>query len=193
MNTDGTPASLCAWCIAALILGLIVVPLGWLGGGWWALARGRPKILRVVGIYGLGLFGLYAAALAWGVWRIGPWRSGVVAHGFGAEGREFCVVQTYKAIVEPFQVSLYERRPGEQWRWHYLEHEDVGWRSATVTFQDGRARVTRNGAPFTEIALAAGSLGTETATTAETISCPAHYSVEQVRAFHDDYFGGRRR
>lgn len=84
---------------------------------------------------------------------VGPWRSGVLIQGMSPAGNEYCIVQTYKNLFEPYQVSFYIRDEEGLWHWNYLEHEDNAWRSADVKFKDKMVVVFRNGKAFKEIEL----------------------------------------
>ncbi|MDF1789013.1 MAG: hypothetical protein P1U82_24335 [Verrucomicrobiales bacterium] len=93
------------------------------------------------------LVGVIAAYLG----SVRPWQSKILAHGHSPEGREYCLVQTYRDLVEPYQVSFYIRDANGIWRWNYLGHQENGWKSGTVTFSDGSALIERNGAMLKEI------------------------------------------
>lgn len=70
-----------------------------------------------------------------------------------AQRTRVLIVQSYSAFGEPYRVSFYMRDKGGVWRWAYLEHEDLAWRSAEVRFTTGVATVFRNGRPFSTIPL----------------------------------------
>jgi hypothetical protein len=108
----------------------------------------RPD-MTILGAVTLVYLPVLAAFLFW----VGPWRSGVVVAGKSRDGRDYCVVQTFQDLAEPFRVALYVRTDGGAWRWYYLEHEDCGWRSARVEIVDGVAHVLRNGAWFRDVPL----------------------------------------
>ncbi len=110
---------------------------------------------RVLLTFGTGVLGFYLALLVAYIVSVGPWRSGILTQGKLPEGREFCVVQSFKDMFEPYQVSFYVRDEAGVWHWNYLEHEDVAWRTAAVTFSNSVAYVSRNGVPFDEVVLPA--------------------------------------
>ena len=120
---------------------------------------------------------------------IRPWQSKVLAHGFSPEGREYCVVQTFRDVVEPYQVSFYIRDDQGVWRWNYLEHEDNGWRSATVNFTDSSAMIKRNGVPFKELKIPSGQVDLSTVLPGYRDQyCDKDFSVEEVLAFHNQKY-----
>ena len=92
-------------------------------------------------------FGVIATWLV----SIRPWQSKILAHGQSPEGREFCLVQTFRDLAEPYQVSFYIRDANGIWRWNYLGHQENGWKSGTVTFSNGSAFIERNGVMLKEI------------------------------------------
>lgn len=156
---------------------LIAIPSALVLAGGWAILRARSSLLRffaggfILGSVTLGIL------VGWLLVQIGPGRSGVVAVGETARGREFCVVQTYKDLVEPYQVSLYVRDDAGAWRWHYLEHEDNAWRSAKVDIVGERAVVFRNGERFREVDLAR-----------PTFTLPPELAFEDVARGHHERF-----
>ena len=144
------------------------------------------KRTAIISLVLLALFiGLVAAYLV----AIRPWQSKILAQGVSPEGREYCVVQTFKDLVEPYQVSFYVRDPEGVWRWHYLEHEDSGWKSAEVIFSEGSSQIQRNGTSFKEIPLPNDQvdLGKIQAGYRDYY-CDRGYSVEDVFAFHNQKY-----
>jgi len=107
--------------------------------------------------------------------RVGLGRSGIITSGTLPDGREYCVVQTYRDLVEPYQVSLYVRDIAGTWDWYYLEHEDNAWRDARVEFHDGHATVHRNGELFREI---------ELSSVFKNESLPASLTIAEVEDRH---------
>lgn len=145
--------------------------------GW----RGARLLLG----FGTGTVASYLVLLsAYIVW-VGPGRSGILTQGRSPEGREYLVVQSFKNMVELYQVSFYVRDEVGTWHWNDLEHEDAAWHSATVTFSNGAAQVRRNGNPFREIALPAKPVDLAQVGPADhNHFCPATFTVDEVVAFH---------
>lgn len=115
-----------------------------------------------------------------------PCQSKVLAHGYSPEGREYCIVQTFKGLTEPYQVSFYIRDPDGIWRWNYLEHEDNGWKSAKVSFSQGLAAIERNGQAFKEMEIPSDSVDLAAVLPGYRDEyCPSDYSVEDVLVFHN--------
>lgn len=102
---------------------------------WWCTAAA----------YGVAMLALVVSS--------GFWRGGIVAAGQLADGREYCVVQTFQDLSEPFRVTLYVRTDDGAWRSYYLEHEADGWRSAEVELAGDRVRVKRDGVGFRDVAI----------------------------------------
>lgn len=128
------------------------------------------------------------ATLAFVLW-VGPGRSGILAQGTSPEGREYCVVQTFKDMFEPYQVSFYIRDAAGVWRWNYLEHQDVAWRSARVDFSNGVARVSRNRVPFRDIGLPTNTLDLSSMQPGYRDDyCPSNFTVDDILRFHNRKF-----
>jgi hypothetical protein len=123
-----------------------------------------------------------AAFVAW----VRPWQGGILVQGQSADGQEFCVVQTFKGLVEPYQVSFYIRDNNRVWRWNYLEHEDTAWRSASVEFVSGKAIVSRNGKPFREVGMPTGTFDLASVPSGYVDDyCPPEFTVQDVLRFHN--------
>jgi hypothetical protein len=127
------------------IAGIYVVPLALLGVAIWCLRAptlSRAKKAVWVGVTCVASVPLAALTLlmVWFAAENFPFTSGVIAHASSAHGEEACVVQTFKG-AEPYQVSLYARRAGQPWVWHYLAHQDGRWRSCRIDFSEGQLRV----------------------------------------------------
>ena len=101
---------------------------------------------------------IFFGAIATWLVPIRPWQSKILAHGHSPEGREYCLVQTFRDLVEPYQVSFYIRDANGIWRWNYVGHQENGWKSGTVTFSDGSALIERNGAMLKEIEIPSESV-----------------------------------
>lgn len=109
-----------------------------------------------------------------------PFTSGVIAHAFSPTGEEVCVVQTYKGIAEPYQVSLFARRPGQKWVWSYLAHQDSRWSFCRIEFA-GDALCVYRGFQLNRTF----SLARTTDLSAALGPLPAEYSPEQILAYHN--------
>ncbi len=94
---------------------------------------------------------IFFGAIATWLVSIRPWQSKILAYGHSPEGREYCLVQTFRDLAEPYQVSFYIRDANGVWRWNYLGHQENGWKSGIVTFSDGSAFIERNGVMLKEI------------------------------------------
>ncbi|GEM_PF-4346624 len=77
---------------------------------------------------------------------IRPWQSKILAHGRSPGGLGYGLMQTFRDLVEPYQVSFYIRDPHGIWRWNYLGHQENEWKSGTVTFSDGSAFIEKGAA-----------------------------------------------
>ena len=130
----------------------------------------------------------FSAVVAFVVW-VGPGRSGVLARGKSPTGQEYCVVQTFKGLTEPYQVSFYVRDASGIWRWNYLEHQDVAWRTATVDFSNGVAHVSHNGATVRDILLPTNTVDLATVQPGYRDDyCPSNFTAEDILAFHNKKF-----
>ena len=136
---------------------------------------------------GLGV--LVLLLLAWGYYSIGPNQSGIVKAGLSPDGREYFIVQTYRDIIEPYQVSFYLREPNGDWRWHYLEHEGDIWRNAEVEFRGTEIDVYRHGELYRVIDNDPESLGPLTEEDFRNNNClPADWDRARVAARHHARF-----
>lgn len=117
-----------------------------------------------------------------------PGHSRIITQGTSPKGQEYCVVQSFQDLVEPYQVSFYIRDTGGVWHWNYLEHEDLAWRSAKVEFRGDIALVSRNGVPFREISLPTNMVDMATIPTGyRYYYCPANLTAEEVFQFHNQH------
>lgn len=120
---------------------------------------------------------------------IRPWQSKILARGYSPEGREYCLVQTFRDLAEPYQVSFYVRDANGIWRWNYLGHQENGWRSGTVTFSEGSTFIERNGVMLKEIQIPNESLDM-----AEVLPGYRHHylgselTTDDVFAFHNQRY-----
>lgn len=115
------------------------------------------------------------------VWQF-PFTSGVIAHAVALSGEEVCIVQTFKGL-EPYQVSLFARQPGQKWVWSYLAHQDSRWRSCRIEFQGGRLLVYRGFTLNNTFSLARA---TDVANDVDPL--PADYTPERILAYHNQLF-----
>ena len=126
------------------------------------------------------------AGLVSGWLIIRPWQSKILTRGYSPEGREYCVVQTFKGFVEPYQVSFYIRDAEGIWRWNYLAHQDNGWKAASVTFSQGAAQIVRNGTLFKVISIPTNQVDlTQVLPGYRNDYCDRSCSVEDVFEFHN--------
>lgn len=125
----------------------------------------------------------FAGLLAWFAVVNFPFTSGVVAQASTATGEQASVVQTFKS-AEPYQVSLYVRRPAEPWAWNYLAHQDTRWRTCRIEFAADIVRVYRGDTLVRELSLARAT----DATIHPGNSLPSQYSAQQLLAHHDRRF-----
>jgi hypothetical protein len=109
--------------------------------------------------------------------------------GVGVTLTEYCVVQTFKDLGEPYQVSFYIRDTNGVWRWNYLEHEDIAWRSASVKFSNDKAIVYRNGIDFKEIAMPTGTIDLASVPGGYVdYYCPSEFAAQDVLNNHNNKY-----
>ena len=143
------------------------------------------RITTAIFIVSVLMLGIIAVVLI----AIRPWQSKILAHGFTPQGREYCVVQTFRDFVEPYQVSFYVRDAQGIWRWNYLEHEDNGWKSATVKFTGNSALIERNGVQFKDIKIPSDQVDLSTVLPGYRDQyCDKDFSVEEVFTFHNQKY-----
>jgi hypothetical protein len=148
--------------------------------------RSTGGVIRFFSVIGI----LLLLLIAWYFAMVRPGQSGVVVTGESQDGREYCIVQTYRDLIEPYQVSLYVRDSAGSWRWHYLEHEDNAWRSARVEFQGAQVVVYRNSERFREIELDREAIEKVTPElTRKERALPAELSVNEVARLHHVRYG----
>ena len=183
-----------AWLLQiALVLVLVGMPLLLLIFGVRQFRKSRSVGARIAMGIGVAVCATYLSTIAAFVWWIGPGRSGILVKGHSPEGMEYCVVQTFKDMVEPYQVSFYIRDADGLWRWNYLEHEDVAWGSAQVEFHGSVVKVSRNGQPFRDIPMPTGRVDIATVQAGyRDYYCPAVYSAEDVLRFHNKKYRAER-
>ena len=73
---------------------------------------------------------------------IQPWRGGLVASGTSPDATQCVVTQSWNGWGgEFYTVRLHARKPGEEWRWHYIDHEATRWRKCKMTFSEDGSRL----------------------------------------------------
>ena len=140
---------------------------------WWS-SVGFVALLPLLGISFL---------LLWFTVANFPFTSGVIAHASSPVGEEACVVQTFKG-AEPYQVSLYARRPGQPWRWHYLAHEDNRWWNCRIEFADGQLRVYTGSTLRKSFSVAEATSKADSAHE----ELPTSFTPEQILAQHNAHY-----
>ena len=184
-----SPNTIRIFILLAVLVILVGTPLVCIFVGLKRLKTSSPRGAKVplwTGI--IILAGYLSAVVAFVVW-VGPARSGILAHGKSPTGQEYCVVQTFKGMVEPYQVSFYVRDSAGVWRWNYLAHQDVAWRSASVDFSNGVAHVSRNGLPFRDISLPTNTVDLSSVQPGYRDDyCPSNFTAENILEFHNSKF-----
>ena len=93
----------------------------------------------------IGVLGLAVTVFGgcWLVLSFAPGGNRVIARTLAPDGTEMCLIQRWEG--EPYRVSFYYRRPGQQWGWFYYEHEDTRWWLGSIRLSaDGkRAEIRR--------------------------------------------------
>lgn len=141
-------------------------------------SHGRGRIMTG---FGAVLLLVVLAPLAYHLFLGGPWHTRVVTHGTSPSGQEYCVLQAFQDLGEPYQISFYIRDTNGVWRWNYLDHEGYAWRSADVAFSAEHAQVSRNGKPFRDIQIPTGTVDLATIPAGyRNHYAPAELSVEQL-------------
>ncbi|MCD8534913.1 MAG: hypothetical protein LR011_09035 [Verrucomicrobia bacterium] len=136
-----------------VLLVILAFPIVLLIAGFRSRQRPRSMGSKLLIGSGAALCLIYGAGFVQLISAIGPGQSGLLASGTTPEGREYCVVQTFKSWIEPYQVSLYARDETGLWHWKYLEHEANSWQPVEVTFAEGKAQVFSKGALAGEVDL----------------------------------------
>lgn len=136
-----------------VLLVILAFPFVLLIAGFGNSRRPRSRGSKVLIGSGVILILLYAAGFVQVIVAIGPGQSGLLASGATPDGREYCVVQTFKGWIEPYQVSFYVRDESGLWHKKYLEHEANSWKPVDVRFADGKAQVFSKGVLAREVDL----------------------------------------
>lgn len=140
------------------------------------LWTGLGVLLLMPLVFILSLLGLFAAANF-------PFTSGVIAEASAPNGEQACVVQTFKG-AEPYQVSIYIRRTGGPWTWHYLAHQDTRWRRCRIDFEGDALRVYTGATLRKTFSPAEATLRSKD--TGHDL--PANFTPAQIAAEHNEYF-----
>ena len=146
-------------------------------------SRGGRVALKVFAgafLLWLGLFAVYVVKV------VAPWRNPVRAQGFSAEGREYCVVQTFDGFTD-YQVSFYLRDTSGVWHWNYLAHDDDSWGDTSVEFSGTVIRVRCEGVVVREIRFA-DAVKPAGPNADRAASFPVTFSVADVAAAHRQRF-----
>jgi hypothetical protein len=166
--------------VMPLVLSVVAIPRLIAGN-----ATSRTKKILWGSLFGISLLpilGIGCLILCYVVANF-PFTSGVIAHGSAPGGEEACVVQTFKG-TEPYQVSLYVRRPGEPWVWHYLAHQDNRWWNCRLEFARDELRVYTGFTLRKTFSLAEATVLPKD----PQYQLPANYTPQQILAKHDEYY-----
>jgi hypothetical protein len=181
-----------SYSIPFLVILMIVVvfPLACISFGIARIGSKSSGGKLFLGI-GIGIVCVYGLlVLRYFIW-IGAGRSGIVVQGTSPEGRQYCIIQTYKGWVEPYQVSFYIRDTSGIWRWNYLAHQDRAWKSATVTFSGGTAHVIRDGQHYRDILLPTNTVDLATVEPGYRGDySPSNFTPQDILAVHNQKFKG---
>jgi len=175
--------------VAQLVVVLVVVTLlcGPILLICFGLRRAKRGLARGRIIAGLGtvLLLVFLAPLAYHLFLGGPWLTRIVTQGTSPSGQEYCIVQAFQNLAEPYQISFYVRDTNGVWRWNYLDHEGYAWWNAGVEFSGAQALVSRNGKPFREITMPTGTVDLASIPSGyKNHYCPSEFTVDDVFAFH---------
>ncbi len=150
-------------------------------------AKRMPVISWTLVSIGTVLLGLVLVPLSRCAWYSAPWHSRILTQGTSPSGREYCVVQAFSDVSEPYRVAFYLRDAGGVWRWHYLGHEEPAWTTAEVRFHDDEALIFRDGWLVHVIDVPTDTEdATETPHPSDPMRCPAHFTAQEVFEFHRD-------
>jgi hypothetical protein len=174
--------------VLAILAVLVLTPLACISFGISRLICKSSGGKLFLGL-GVGIVFVYGILVVGYLMMIGAGRSGIVARGSSPEGREYCIVQTYKGWTEPYQVSFYIRDASGVWRWNYLAHQDTVWNSATVTFSGGMAHVNHDGSPVRDIPLPTNTVDlTKIEPGYRDDYSPSNFTPEDILSFHNKKF-----
>lgn len=169
--------------VTFVVVALLGGPLLLIGFGVRANRHGLVRGRIMLG-FGAVLFLLVLIPLAYHLYFGGPWHTRIVTQGTSPSGQEYCVVQTFQDLVEPYQISFYIRDTNRVWRWNYLDHEGYAWRTASVAFSATQAMVFCNDELFQNIPMPTGSVDIAAVSKGYAhFYCPAEFAVEDVFEF----------
>lgn len=167
---------------------LVAIPVFLLVLGAWGIKRIRSRVERILIGIGLAILLVYFFELITHVIPASPGWSGIVVQGKSPQGQEYCVVQTYQGMFE-YLITFYVRDTQGVWRRNTLDPDADAWRSATVEFTNGIARVRHNGVQLRDIPMPTGTVEiAEVPLGEQDMYCPSSYSVEDVFKFHNKRF-----
>jgi hypothetical protein len=165
---------------------LIGVPLLFLVFGFKSIKFSSGKMLTGIGT---AILLAYLFVIIGYVVLVGPGRSGILAQGTSPQGLEYCVVQTYKGMIEPYQVSFYIRDTNGLWRWNYLAHQDFSWRSVKVSFKDNSPEIYESSEYMRSVPLPTNSINLATVLPGYRDEyCPSNFTIEDVLKYHNEKF-----
>ena len=175
--------------LIALILILFGTPILFLYLGIRQVKTSRSIGGKILIGFGAAILLIYLSVIVAYVVLVGPGRSGILTRGISPQGLEYCVVQTFKGMAEPYQVSFYIRDTSGLWHWNYLAHQDDAWRLATVYFSNGVARVSRDGVFRREIPIPTNVVDLATVLAGyQDEYCPSNFAVEDILKYHNERF-----
>jgi hypothetical protein len=180
-----------SYSISGLILAicLLAIPILCVGLGLARVRISQSVKASLLLAIGLGIACVYVVVALAYVLMVGPGRSRIVTEGISPEGRQYCIVQTYKGLVEPYQVTFYIRDASGLWRGNTLAHQDIAWRSATVAFTNKAARITRDGVLFRDIPIPTNTVELAKVQPGYRDSyCPSNFTPQDVLSFHNRRF-----
>ena len=118
------------------------------------------------------------------LWLNVPFTSGVITHQTLQNGVEVCIVQYFKGLAEPYQVSLYAKSSVGNWRWFYIDHEAERWRNARIDFtEENKALIYNKGKIEATVPVDKNSLAAE-----EGGYFPSTFSCEEINQAHTRKF-----
>jgi len=178
--------SILIWAVLAVA---VLTPLACISFGVSRLICKSSGGKLFLGI-GVGIVCVYGILAARYMMMIGVGKSGIVARGVSPEGREYCIIQTFKGWAEPYQVSFYIRDAAGVWRWNYLAHQDNAWNSATVTFSGGVAHVNRDGRFYRDVELPTNTVDLANIQPGyRSEYSPSNFTAEDIFSFHNKKYG----
>lgn len=170
--------------VTVVIAALLGAPVLLIAFGWRAAKRG---LLRGRIMCGFGAVLLLAVLMpvVYHLYLGGPWHTRIVTKGISPSGQEYCVVQAFQDLAEPYQISFYIRDTNRIWRWNYLDHEGYAWRTASASFTGDKVTIYRNGKPYRSMEMPTGTVDIASVPKGyANYYCPAEFTVEDVFELH---------